>query len=165
MSNLGYAYYWSDMLKELWPYGNNLVADCTWETCAYVARYVVKKYKTDENPYKGTRILPEFVTMSRRPGIGLNWLLSHDVCYANFSKNYISTPTGSRELSSNRYFDSWIEKLDPETYQEMKEVRKHFQKERKKLEYFESDLPYLDRLHVKGRNLENRTKVLKRKEI
>ena len=125
----------------------------------------VKKAKTDANPYKGTKIVPEFVTMSRRPGIGLNWLLSHDVCYANFLENYISTPEGSRPLSPNRYFDSYIEKIDPEAFKEMKEVRKHFQQERKKLEYFQSDLPYLDRLHVKGRNLENRTKVLERKSI
>lgn len=165
MSNLGYAYYHSDFIKEVWPYGNNLVADCTWKTCAYVARYVVKKYKTDENPYKGTEIVPEFVTMSRRPGIGLNWLLAHNVCYATFLNQYLSTEEGSQKISKNRYFDSYIEKLDPELFQEMKEVRIHFQKERKKLEYFNSDLPYLQRLDVKRRNMENRTKVLERKSI
>lgn len=165
MSNLGYAYYYSDFLKEVWPFGNNLVADCSWETCAYVARYVVKKYKREKNIFSETKILPEFVTMSRKPGIGLNWLLSHDVCYATFLNQYISTPNGSRELSSNRYFDSYIEKLDPEAYESMKKVREHFQKEKKKLEYFQSDLPYLERLKVKERNLVNRTKVLERKAI
>lgn len=165
MSSLGYAYYKSKLLEELWPYGNNLVAECSWETCAYVARYCVKKYKTDKNPYKGTKIVPEFVTMSRRPGIGLDWLISHHVCYANFLNQYISTPNGSRKISSNRYFDSYVEKTDPELFEKMKKIRKHFQHERKKLDNHSSELPYLQRLDIKERNLIKRTKVLERTNV
>lgn len=165
MSNLGYAYYHSDFLKEVWPFGNNLVTECSWETCAYVSRYVVKKYKNEKYFSEKTNIQKEFVTMSRRPGIGLKWLQSHDVCYATFQNNYVSTPNGSRKISHNRYFDSYLEKEFPEIYEKTKEVRKYFQQERKKLEYFESDLPYIDRLHVKEANLKSRTKILRRNLI
>ena len=165
MSNLGYAYYHSDLIKEIWPYGNNLVADCSWETCAYVARYVVKKYKKENDIYHETNIQPEFVAMSRRPGIGLEWLNRNNVCYATFLNNYISTNNGSRKITSNRYFDSKIEQDNPELFEKMKKIREHYAKEKKKLEWYQSDLPYLERLDVKERNLENRTKVLERKSI
>ena len=102
----------------------------------------------------------EFITMSRRPGIGLNWFLAHSVCYATFLNNYITTDYGSRKISHNKYFDSYLEKEDPEAYEKMKQVRKKFQNERKKMMIRSSDLDYLELLDIKGRNLKNRTIIV-----
>lgn len=164
-SALGDDYYTSDFIKEVWPYGNNLIADCTWNTCCYVARYVVKKYKQDSEFFKQTQIQQPFILMSRRPGIGSQWFNAHNSCYAGFLKEYISTPSGSRSIGHNRYFDSLLEKEDPDLYQDIKNSRIYFMKKRKNLQYFESDLPYIDRLQVHERNLENKTKVLERSQI
>lgn len=164
-SELGYNYYCSNLIENLWPYGYNLVADCTWETCAYVARYVTKKVDIKNEFYEENNIEKEFITMSRRPGIGFNWFLSHSVCYATFLNNYISTDYGSRKISHNRYFDSYLEKQDPIAFEKLKEVRKKFQTERKKMFIRSTDLDYLDALDVKARNLKNKTKVLERNDI
>ena len=39
----GVPYYTSKILNEIWGKGATIVAECNWETCAYVARYVMKK--------------------------------------------------------------------------------------------------------------------------
>ena len=66
----GQPYYISDTISRLWPFGYHIIGNVTFDSCAYVARYVVKKVTGDRaaEHYRGR--IPEYVTMSRRPGIG-----------------------------------------------------------------------------------------------
>lgn len=73
--------YRSSILEKLWcdpkngnSFGFSTVGDVSFESAAYVARYCMKKVtgeKADAH-YNGRQ--SEYVTMSRRPGIGLAWL-------------------------------------------------------------------------------------------
>lgn len=65
--------YTSDYLSSVWGMGDVTSADVTFDSCAYVARYVIKKItgKDADEWYQG--ITPEYATMSRRPGIGRGW--------------------------------------------------------------------------------------------
>lgn len=90
LSGSGHRLYGSRILDELWtvpgdhrPLGFSWIGDVTFESAAYVARYIMKKV-TGENavehyervdPVTGeiTRRMPEYVTMSRRPGVGRAW--------------------------------------------------------------------------------------------
>lgn len=68
----GYLYT-SETLESLWPFGFCTIGAVTFESAAYVARYITKKVtgeKADAH-YQGRK--PEYVTMSRRPGIGSDW--------------------------------------------------------------------------------------------
>lgn len=75
--------YTSDELQTLWPYGHTSVGDVTFESAAYVARYVVDKITGDNaekhyeyiNPETGEihQRKPEYCTMSRNGGIGGKW--------------------------------------------------------------------------------------------
>lgn len=75
--------YSSSICSELWPFGFNTIGDVTFESAAYVARYVLKKqvgkdaasYYERVNPETGevVKIAAEYATMSRRPGIGRGW--------------------------------------------------------------------------------------------
>lgn len=75
----GFVYYGSESLSELWPFGFSSIGDVTFESAAYVARYIVKKINgsTADRHYKGR--VPEYVTMSRgckrlaTGGIGNSW--------------------------------------------------------------------------------------------
>lgn len=79
-------YYRSAELEQLWPLGHALISDVTTKSAGYVARYSVKKandYTSNGqtpylriNPETGEiwNVYPEFIRMSRRPGIGFNWL-------------------------------------------------------------------------------------------
>lgn len=164
MSNLGYELYDSESIKKLWSYGNVMVTNMSWDTCNYVARYQVKKLKNSvpDSFYKDTGIEKEFVTMSRRPGIGMNWINSHSVCYATFSKNYINSPDGSISIGKNKYFDKVLEQIDPDAFIKLKDIRKHFQEERKKIGLLQSSLTYEQQNQVRANNIERKTKVLKK---
>lgn len=72
-ANGGQRLYTSETLSRLWPFGYSVIGDVTFESAAYVARYVMKKITGEkaEEHYNGRK--PEYTTMSRRPGIGKTW--------------------------------------------------------------------------------------------
>lgn len=75
--------YRSPSLEKLWPLGQCEIGDVTSSSASYVARYIFKKVTGDEaeahyktfHPVHGHEVQqnPEFVTMSRKPGIGSEW--------------------------------------------------------------------------------------------
>ncbi len=74
--------YTSHLLDSLWSFGFATVGALTFESAAYVARYVLKKVTGDDADSHYLRVSdfgeafqvePEYVTMSRRPGIGRGW--------------------------------------------------------------------------------------------
>lgn len=83
-SPAGYPLYRSPELEKLWTLGNAEIGSVTPESSGYVARYCLQKvngfqapdHYSRHNPYTGevTRVKPEFIVSSRRPGIGGNWL-------------------------------------------------------------------------------------------
>lgn len=79
----GSRLYTSELLDSLWNRGFATVGDVSFESAAYVSRYVTKKVTGDAAKEHYTRVneygevfevSPEYVTMSRRPGIGRGWL-------------------------------------------------------------------------------------------
>lgn len=84
--------YISRTLDDLWGYGDCYIGEVTFESAAYCGRYVMKKLTGSRKEEYGDR-LPEFSTMSRRPGIGAPWLkkwkrdvFPHDFCIINGMK-------------------------------------------------------------------------------
>lgn len=67
----GNHYYTSPSLNRIWGHGDCIVGNASFESASYVARYVMKKRNGPEAEYyRENGITPEFVAMSRRPGIG-----------------------------------------------------------------------------------------------
>lgn len=75
--------YKSDSLERLWSKGHTSIGSVTFQSAAYVARYVVKKItgamadehyqRIDYLTGEVVHLKPEYSTMSRRPGIGKPW--------------------------------------------------------------------------------------------
>lgn len=65
--------YTSTALSQLWPQGFSVIGEVTFESAAYVARYILKKVTGERAPEHYGLRTPEYTTMSRRPGIGKNW--------------------------------------------------------------------------------------------
>ncbi len=119
---------YSARLASIWKKGLVFCGNVTFESCAYVARYCLKKIngKDAEEHYKGRE--KEFVLMSRRPGIGAAWLdkfgpetLANDavICRGHFCK-------------PPRYYDNLLEEFDKEKMLENKEKRRKFAKIKEK---------------------------------
>lgn len=80
----GHELFRSPLLERLWPFGFSSIGRVTFESAAYVARYVMKKVTGDlardhyrvVDPATGEIIdrVPEFCHMSLKPGIGGPWL-------------------------------------------------------------------------------------------
>lgn len=60
-------------LDDLWGHGQCSIGEVTFASAGYVARYAMKKSVVDLEEYAKRGILPEYMTMSRRPGIGREW--------------------------------------------------------------------------------------------
>lgn len=77
----------SACLEKLWPYGYSSIGAVTFESAAYVARYVMKKVTgdiskqhyefIDINTGEVLQRTPEFNRMSLRPAIGKDWFLKY----------------------------------------------------------------------------------------
>lgn len=74
-SKSGNRLFYSPSLQECWKKGEIQVGDVSWNSCEYVARYVMKKASPEyaSNVYDMLGIEKEFLRMSRRPGIGYQY--------------------------------------------------------------------------------------------
>ena len=109
-------------LADLWPFGFSSVGDMTFESAAYVARYCLKKYYGDPAKVKehyGDRV-PEFVVMSRHPGIAANWFDKYGLSDV---APYDQCICRGKVCKPPRYFDKLLEKIDEELLKHNKERR------------------------------------------
>lgn len=142
--------------------GMVIVADFCWETCAYVARYVVKKQKGPASAfYQMHNIEPPFSLMSRKPGIGRQYFDGHPDCY-EYDYINVSTPKGGRKFRPPKYFDRLHELVAEDDSLQMKELRRQLAEEQKKAKMTQTDLPYLDMLTVEESAQQSKIKALKR---
>lgn len=112
----GYQYYRSPSLEKLWPYGFSLVGSVTFESCAYVARYVMKKQKGDDVDDD----TQPFVLMSRMPGLGKSWYEKYkSQIYPN---DFIVVRDGIT-CRPPAFYDSLLEKDNPDLYEQVKKSR------------------------------------------
>lgn len=158
----GFQYFNSASLQEVWPNGFAVVAPVTWETCAYTARYVMKKLTGPEAEfYENFNIVPEFSLMSRKPGIARQYYDDHPDLYEHEFIN-ISTEKGGRKFRPPKYYDKLFDVDCPEESAKLKAVRQKMAAEAQKAKLQKTTLSYLDQLAVEEWNQLARIKSLKR---
>lgn len=140
----GNIYYSSRTLDSLWAdpetgqkIGLSVIGNVTFESAAYVARYITKKingepaldHYTTYNRYDGeitAEKLPEFTNMSLKPGIGAGWLEKYfdDV----YPKDEVILR--ERKLKPPRFYDRVLEKTLPKLHAKIKSQRREVAKSR-----------------------------------
>jgi hypothetical protein len=163
----GIRTYRSPLLETLWTYGHSEIGSVTFESCAYVARYVCKKiggpladkrYKdltvvdreTGEIVREHVDQLPEFCLMSRRPGIGSTWF---DKYRSDTDKDFVTSR--GHKVGLPKYYDRKLEASDPEEFERRKKCRKYRAKT-------VAEDNTLERLRVKERVKKAQVQFLKR---
>ncbi len=131
--------YRSPLLEKCWKKGHCSIGTVEFDSCAYVARYCMKKRKgpadtvdpktgkTNEEHYMLVdpatgelfRLEPEFCLMSRMPGIGRDWYSKYNT---DLNKGFL-TINGSK-MSIPKYYDNLIEKDDPKLSLHIKKIRR-----------------------------------------
>lgn len=120
----------SPELEKLWTAGFSWVGSVSWQSAAYVARYCLKKlngekaaekYLKDVDPESGEcRYLePEYVVMSRRPGIGRGW---YERYKADCGKDFLTHE--GKKFRIPRYYDGILEVEDVDEFNRIKAKRK-----------------------------------------
>jgi len=73
-SRNGFDYFQSGKLDSIWSHGGCIIGDLTFESAAYVSRYVTSKLTGPSAvKYVQNGQVPEFSRMSLKPGIGAAW--------------------------------------------------------------------------------------------
>lgn len=109
----------SDLLDETWRMGHCFIGSVTSRSAGYVARYCLKKVNGPlaDAHYQGRS--PEFLLMSRRPGLGSGWFerFKSDCYPSDFAV------IDGRRRSVPRYYDKLLDRSEPEKLEIVKEAR------------------------------------------
>jgi hypothetical protein len=123
------SYYTSQLLSDLWGKGHCILGDVTFESAAYVARYITKKvtgqladmHYNNVNFSTGEIIerRPEYVTMSRRPGIAKGWIDKY--LHSTFDNDRVII--NGKIIRPPKYYDGQYEISHPERLAKLKAKR------------------------------------------
>ena len=159
----GNKYWYSLTLNKLWKFGYNVVADVCWKSCAYVARYILKKHKgTDSNVYEDLGIEPEFSRMSRKPGIGKEYYDTH--AKDMLVSGYVQLPDGLT-APVPRYFDPFFELDYPKEFEKMSENRVEIAKMLQQIKEYSTELDYFEQLSIDEQSKQFKSRMLIRPDI
>lgn len=152
----GHRLYRSPTLEALWPFGYSSIGSVTFESAAYVARYIMKKVTGDESELHYTVVdpetgevvghkAPEYTTMSRRPGIASGWFgkFKDDV----YPKDFVTVR--GKKMRPPRFYDRLLESESPYELEDIKNARIQ-----KAIPYNENNSP--ERLRVREKVVQKR---------
>lgn len=139
----GYPTFVSEFLDSTWTFGHCLVGSLTFESAAYVARYITKKINGEKRHghyvnQDGVVLPQEYCTMSRMPGLGYEYFRRY------WREMYPRDEVIVRGHPAKppRYYDELLRQESPEMYERVKEARI-----RRAIEHAEDNTP--DRLVVR----------------
>lgn len=160
-SGSGEAIYRSAQLERLWPFGHSSIGAVTFESAAYVARYVMKKEYgleaglrrciVDVTTGELVEREHEFCRMSLKPGLGRGWLEK----FASDVYPHGRVIINGVEVKAPRYYDLWFKGRDPVAFEKLSKSR-----EREAEKRWDDNSPA--RLRAKEQVLEARVSLLKR---
>lgn len=118
-SGAGHRLYKSELLDLVWQKGHTWVGDVTFESAAYVARYVLKKVTGDAKAEHYGGKVPEHVSMSRKPGLAAGW-------YEKFKSDVFPSDecvVRGLPLKPPKFYDKLFEKEAPRAFARLKRKR------------------------------------------
>lgn len=136
----GHCLYTSKSMEEIWDNGYVIIGDVTFESAAYVARYIMKKITGDgaDERYvdkdSGVMLEPEYTNMSRGSkklgtgGIGKEW-------YNRFKGDLFPDDfkvVDGRKIRVPRFYSSMYELTNPEEFAKIKAKREKVAQEIKR---------------------------------
>lgn len=163
----------SDLIRTIWSKGHITLCPVTWETCAYTARYVMKKQKGPHSAeyYAERGVLPEFVRMSRKPGIARDYYEQNKADIYWYDAIYLKKGSKVEKIRPSRYYDKLFDVDEHEYMEALKRRRKEManillQSKLDKTDLSEREFLImnekltLERVKQLKRNFENETQVI-----
>lgn len=118
----GYKLWTSEGLSSIWTFGFHTIGEVSFESSAYVARYILKKH--DKKDYGNAE--KEFVLMSRKPGIGLEFYKKWKSDIYPLDAVFIQREGKLVQMKPPRYYDNKLELDSFQTFMDVKRRRKKY---------------------------------------
>lgn len=155
----------SEYLDSKWFFGYTQIDPFSEKAAGYVARYTYKKaFKDLKSFYEVFGVEPEFVLMSRRPGIGSKFFEDSGLFLYDNKYFPYSTEDGGKKLYPTRYWQKCLERDYPEVYEKVKNDGLEYCLKKKDV-LFNGVRPYTDILADQEEIVVRKTESLKRREL
>lgn len=122
INDMGQPTWKNDWLTKKWGLGHVTIGRVDWRSCAYVARYTLKKaYGKEKNWYYAQGMEPEFICWSNNVG--------HDYFKEKYQTIYQtdSVPVLNNKSGANvkppKSYDRMLKEIDPKLYEKVKRIR------------------------------------------
>lgn len=157
----GDVLYTSEMLSKIWSVGFVTIGECTWNTCDYVARYVIKKQKGVNKELSDCYSFEsEFALMSRKPGIGRMYYEDNKDSIFEYDHIYLDGDN-TRQLAIPKYFERIKEIEDNDFVDKRKKKKIKVSKMSKSESLQRTDLTYKQLLKVRENTLNAKIQSIK----
>lgn len=164
----GTILYTHPIIEKIWGKGFITIAQVNWDTCAYTARYVMKKMKGKipiEESFRSGKI-PEFIRMSRMPGIASDYfdenakaIFENDEIVINGHKEKI------QPVKPPRYFDKKYDIIYHDHMEQIKKTRKRIANENEKSKMRTTTHTIKDQLKIDEATKKSKWKSLRRDKV
>lgn len=158
----GQQIYKSETIQKIWGKGIISAGEVTWESAAYVARYMLKKQKgksAETQKAMGKEI--EFTRMSRRPGIAAG--VSPEELKKIYQTDQIIIPGKKpKKVKPPKYYDKLFDLTAPEEYEKIKAKRKEAAIHAREIQLLKTSLSEENYLKTKEEIKVEQIKALKR---
>lgn len=159
-----YDLFSSKFISKAWDKGFNTVGAVSWDTCAYTARYILKKQKGDASViYDMLGIEPEFTLMSRMPGIAKRYYDEHKEEIYKFDTIWMKLKEKGYKCKPPKVYDRYYDVDDPDRMKSIKDNRKAIAEGQQRKICEETKLNWLEYLMILEANKESKIKGLERR--
>lgn len=150
-------------IDKWWKQGIAEVTEVEWSNCSYTARYNSKALidgakKQEEYAQQGK--IKEFVTMSRKPGIGADYFNENMQKIYENDEIIIQTYNGSCVVKPPKAWDRKFQELFPEQYEQLKKCRIESMERAEKLKRELANYTDLERLKMDTENIIRKGELL-----
>jgi len=117
-----YSLMTSETIQSIWGFGKVIIGQANMQTASYVSRYVTKKIPKDK---LAPGQVPEFIRMSRNPGLGTDFYKKYHSDIYTADVLIIESPDGRKfKLRPPRAYDKLYERDHPAEFELLKERRR-----------------------------------------
>ena len=152
-------------IENFWKYGIIDIGEVEFASAAYVARYCMKKItdNSDKTVYYEQGKIPEYVRMSRRPGIGTKYFEENcekiykydEIVIKNFHNQTIT-------VKPPKAWDKKFKELYPEQWEKLQESRKKAAERTAELQKEMTNMTDKQILEIRAQNIMTKGKMLPR---
>lgn len=163
-SQKGFDMFHSQIIEDIWGKGHIELNAISPESCAYVARYVLKKQKgkNSKEYYEIQGKVPEYTNCSRMPGIGYYYYQDNKEKIYEYDKINLVNNKGLQTLKPAKYYDRLYDAENTLSMESIKEKRKELAKRRQETQNAISGLSEKEQRENKSNALHSRLKYLQR---